>query len=173
MIILYSSGNQISKNFAMLSLNIRTVASLLNMLLIVLMKTEKTFQTKSSKNASDTEDIDSLRKDYIIEETTTTPTVLTTTTEITTASTTTLMATSTRTDLYCHPSELNIDCCKQWSKCGEGSGHCNYDDECDGDLVCGQGNCGSQYFSFMNCCTYRQTTTSTTTTQINKKCGEK
>ena len=105
MIILYSSGNQISKNFAMLSLNIRTVASLLNMLLIVLMKTEKTFQTKSSKNASNTEDIDKS-----IEETTTTPKVITTTTEITTASTTTLMTTSTRTDLDCHPSELNIDC---------------------------------------------------------------
>ena len=152
----------------MLSLNIRTVASLLNMLLIVLMKTEKTFQTKSSKNASNTEDIDKS-----IEETTTTPKVITTTTEITTASTTTSITTFTRTALACHPSKLNIDCCKRWSKCGEGSGHCNHDDDCEGDLVCGRGNCGSQDFSFMNCCTYRKTTTSTTTTQINKKCGEK
>ena len=62
-IISYITGNQISKNFAMLSLNIRTVASLLNMLLIVLMKAEKTFQTKSSKNASSTEDIESFSKD--------------------------------------------------------------------------------------------------------------
>ena len=147
----------------MLSLNVRTVASLLSMLLIVLTKTEKTFPAKSSKNGSNTD-----VHNKSLEETTTTPRVITTITEITTASTT-----STRTALDCHPSKLDIDCCKRWSKCGEGSGHCNHDDDCEGDLVCGRGNCDPQDFSFMNCCTYRQTTTSTTTTQINKKCGEK
>ena len=69
----------------MLSLNVRTVASLLNMLLIVLTKTEKTFPAKSSKNGSNTD-----VHDKSIEETTTTPKVITTTPEITSASSTTI-----------------------------------------------------------------------------------
>ena len=151
----------------MQSLNIRTVAILSSLFSIVLMKTAKTLLTNYSKRYS-------LRQETKT-ETTITATKTTTPTTITIA---TSLSTSTKkpstTTSVCHPSENNMDCCTYLSKCGFGKGHCKFDDDCEGDLICGQSNCGLQYSNWMNCCTYSRTTTTTTTkstTKINKNCG--
>ena len=164
------------------SLNVRTVTILLNLFSIVLMKTNQTHQTNSSKQNSlrqelseETINISTITTTNKTKRTTITTTTTTTTTS---SSTSTKKPSTTSTTSVCHPSESNIDCCTYLSKCGYGKGHCKFDDDCLGDLVCGQSNCGSQYSNQMNCCTYPSTTTtksSTTTTKsttkVNQNCG--
>ena len=63
----------------------------------------------------------------------------------------------------CNPFENDMNCCTPWNKCGYGKGDCDYDSDCQGNLVCGNRNCGEQY-GHMDCCTYAITKSSTTTT---------
>merc|ERR1712060_457133 len=44
------------------------------------------------------------------------------------------------------------DCCTASKKCKEGQGNCKNDDECLGDLVCGENNCGQGFYDKANCC---------------------
>ena len=46
------------------------------------------------------------------------------------------------------------DCCKKNGPCGEGEGDCEGDnDECAGDLICGQNNCGPKFkWAGADCC---------------------
>ena len=53
---------------------------------------------------------------------------------------------------------LNDGCCSfKLGGCGENEGGCDDDSQCQGDLICGSGNCptgsGSNFNSETNCCT--------------------
>ena len=44
-------------------------------------------------------------------------------------------------------------CCTTNNPCEINQGDCDYDDQCKGDLVCGEDNCGSNFTSTaMDCC---------------------
>ena len=60
----------------------------------------------------------------------------------------------------CNPADNNLSCCSSTYPCNLGEGHCDSDDECAGNLVCGQDNCGAGDYN-MDCCT---TTDGNTTT---------
>ena len=51
----------------------------------------------------------------------------------------------------CDPAKKDMSCCTLYPKCGLGQGHCHHDTVCEGNLVCGNKNCGSGK-SKMNCC---------------------
>ena len=44
------------------------------------------------------------------------------------------------------------DCCTSSNPCGVNEGHCSQDDQCFGDLSCGDSNCPSQFPSDASCC---------------------
>ena len=78
-------------------------------------------------------------------------------TATTTAATTTAAITASTNSLSgtpgtCHPANNNQTCCTSSSPCGLREGDCDNDDECDGDLVCGDNNCAAGD-SNMDCCT--------------------
>ena len=43
----------------------------------------------------------------------------------------------------CHPSLNDWGCCTNAAPCGLGTGDCDYDSECAGNLVCGDDNCAA------------------------------
>ena len=45
------------------------------------------------------------------------------------------------------------ECCSEEKPCGLGQGDCDMDSECEGDLTCGNDNCGATFFdSRTDCC---------------------
>ena len=52
----------------------------------------------------------------------------------------------------CTASNNDQSCCSQSSPCGLREGDCDHDDECAGDLICGDNNCAAGD-SDMDCCT--------------------
>ena len=52
----------------------------------------------------------------------------------------------------CSASNNDQSCCTSSSPCGLREGDCDHDDECAGDLVCGDNNCAAGD-SDMDCCT--------------------
>ena len=44
------------------------------------------------------------------------------------------------------------DCCTAEHPCGVGAGDCDYNWDCQGDLVCGQDNCGGKWDWDLDCC---------------------
>ena len=47
---------------------------------------------------------------------------------------------------------LDWNCCNNQYPCGQGSGDCDSDDHCAGDLICGDGNCGPNAPAGFDCC---------------------
>ena len=43
-------------------------------------------------------------------------------------------------------------CCSSSNPCGVAEGHCSNDEECQGHLLCGTGNCFSPFPSYADCC---------------------
>ena len=53
------------------------------------------------------------------------------------------------------PIDEVINCCKTSQPCQVNQGDCNKDEECAGDLVCGNLNCGDAFEGFgASCCMY-------------------
>ena len=58
----------------------------------------------------------------------------------------------------CNVSPYSLSCCTSASPCKENEGGCYYDEECIGDLICGQGDgkgegsCPSKYPGYFDCC---------------------
>ena len=48
--------------------------------------------------------------------------------------------------------EYYRNCCSEINLCGINQGDCDSDDQCDGDLVCGNNNCPSPFPSNADCC---------------------
>ena len=61
-------------------------------------------------------------------------------------------------DKECNPAKNDWHCCTASNPCGPGKGDCDNDDDCAGDLVCGDHNCGDFEGDFffahpnMDCC---------------------
>ena len=49
--------------------------------------------------------------------------------------------------------EERHSCCTLDFPCTVGQGNCRVDEECEGDLLCGLGNCGKSFSLYENCCT--------------------
>ena len=45
-----------------------------------------------------------------------------------------------------------MECCGTKRLCGINQGDCDYDEDCFGDLVCGEDNCPSPFRSDADCC---------------------
>ena len=50
-------------------------------------------------------------------------------------------------------SSHDYSCCTARNPCGIGEGDCDGNDQCLGDLICGEDNCGSEFPSNADCCT--------------------
>ena len=48
--------------------------------------------------------------------------------------------------------ETTLACCSSANPCGLFEGHCDGDDECAGNLLCGSDNCLSFFHIFADCC---------------------
>jgi len=51
----------------------------------------------------------------------------------------------------CNPEDNDWHCCTKDAPCAAGGGDCDHDEECEGDLVCGNANCEAGEIS-MDCC---------------------
>ena len=53
----------------------------------------------------------------------------------------------------CSASNTDMTCCTEDQKCSSGQGDCDIDAECQGALICGNDNCGSDFpDSSFDCC---------------------
>ena len=52
----------------------------------------------------------------------------------------------------CHPLNYEWDCCSIEQPCLAGDGDCDSDDECIGDLICGENNCKDDTTVYEDCC---------------------
>ena len=53
----------------------------------------------------------------------------------------------------CHPLDYEWDCCSIEQPCLADDGDCDSDDECIGDLICGENNCQDDTTLYEDCCT--------------------
>ena len=52
----------------------------------------------------------------------------------------------------CGPKPGSGECCTIEQPCKLGEGDCRFNEQCEGNLVCGQDNCGPGFHNTSDCC---------------------